>query len=218
MAPKAFHALFGRIGERAKMQFPIHPHMLRHGCGYALCRSRHPGPAGLARPQEHPAHNALHRAGAGQVQRLLAVGPARGRSRSLHPTSRKGRRSWRAASCSTTCRRRRSRDGPAASPPIQNVSGLSQGLAGHLAAGWRRGVVALGINGTTHQSRHWLDGSKIIVAARLWPDPVSLVSAKNLSLSFEKRPPRCSTSWATLSQLKLRTLLRLFFFFDVVRG
>ena len=35
MTPKAFHALFGRIGARAKMQFPIHPHMLRHGCGYA---------------------------------------------------------------------------------------------------------------------------------------------------------------------------------------
>jgi len=28
MTPKAFHALFGRIGARAKMQFPIHPHML----------------------------------------------------------------------------------------------------------------------------------------------------------------------------------------------
>src|SRR5262249_13564088 len=31
MTPKAFHALFGRIGARAKMPFPIHPHMLRHG-------------------------------------------------------------------------------------------------------------------------------------------------------------------------------------------
>jgi integrase len=36
MTPKAFHALFGRIGTRAKMPFPVHPHMLRHGCGYAL--------------------------------------------------------------------------------------------------------------------------------------------------------------------------------------
>ena len=34
MTPKAFHALFGRIGARTKMQFSIHPHMLRHGCGY----------------------------------------------------------------------------------------------------------------------------------------------------------------------------------------
>ena len=36
MTPKAFHALFGRIGGRAKMPFAVHPHMLRHGCGYAL--------------------------------------------------------------------------------------------------------------------------------------------------------------------------------------
>jgi hypothetical protein len=28
MTPKAFHALFGRIGARAKMPFPIPPHML----------------------------------------------------------------------------------------------------------------------------------------------------------------------------------------------
>src|SRR5215468_1722896 len=29
MTPKAFHALCGRIGARAKMPFSIHPHMLR---------------------------------------------------------------------------------------------------------------------------------------------------------------------------------------------
>src|SRR5215510_9081614 len=28
MTPEAFHALFGRIGVRARMPFPIHPHML----------------------------------------------------------------------------------------------------------------------------------------------------------------------------------------------
>jgi integrase len=41
MRPKAFHALFGRIGSRAKMQFPGHPHRLRHGCGYALANAGH---------------------------------------------------------------------------------------------------------------------------------------------------------------------------------
>jgi type 1 fimbriae regulatory protein FimE len=41
MTAKAFHALFGRIGARAKMPFPIHPHMLRHGCGYALANAGH---------------------------------------------------------------------------------------------------------------------------------------------------------------------------------
>jgi integrase len=41
MTPKAFYALFGRIGQRAKMPFPVHPHMLRHGCGYALANAGH---------------------------------------------------------------------------------------------------------------------------------------------------------------------------------
>src|SRR6266699_7288889 len=41
MTPNAFHALFGRIGARAKMPFPIHPHMMRHGCGYALANAGH---------------------------------------------------------------------------------------------------------------------------------------------------------------------------------
>jgi len=41
MTPKGFHALFGRIGVRAKMPFPVHPHMLRHGCGYALANAGH---------------------------------------------------------------------------------------------------------------------------------------------------------------------------------
>jgi integrase len=41
MTPKSFHALFGRIGVWAKMPFPIHPHMLRHACGYALATAGH---------------------------------------------------------------------------------------------------------------------------------------------------------------------------------
>jgi integrase len=41
MTPKAFHALFARIGTWAKMPFPVHPHMLRHGCGYALANAGH---------------------------------------------------------------------------------------------------------------------------------------------------------------------------------
>jgi site-specific recombinase XerC len=30
MSPKSFGTLFARLGERAGMAFPIHPHMLRH--------------------------------------------------------------------------------------------------------------------------------------------------------------------------------------------
>jgi site-specific recombinase XerD len=41
MTPKAFHALFARLGARAKMPFPVHPHMLRHGCGNALANAGH---------------------------------------------------------------------------------------------------------------------------------------------------------------------------------
>ena len=31
--PIGFHRLVQRLGEAAKMPFPIHPHMLRHACG-----------------------------------------------------------------------------------------------------------------------------------------------------------------------------------------
>jgi site-specific recombinase XerD len=41
MTPKGFHQLIQRLGERAGMPFPIHPHMLRHACGYALANAGH---------------------------------------------------------------------------------------------------------------------------------------------------------------------------------
>ena len=41
MTPKSFHGLFARIGERAGLSFPVHPHMLRHGCGFALANAGH---------------------------------------------------------------------------------------------------------------------------------------------------------------------------------
>ena len=31
-----FRKMFARIGERAKMPFPVNPHMLRHACGFKL--------------------------------------------------------------------------------------------------------------------------------------------------------------------------------------
>src|SRR6516225_7141942 len=39
MTPKSFHTLISRLGERADMPFPIHPHMLRHACGFALANA-----------------------------------------------------------------------------------------------------------------------------------------------------------------------------------
>jgi site-specific recombinase XerD len=41
MSAKSFHTLISRLGERARMPFPIHPHMLRHACGYALANAGH---------------------------------------------------------------------------------------------------------------------------------------------------------------------------------
>ena len=41
MTPKSFHTLIARLGERAGMPFPIHPHMLRHACGYKLANDGH---------------------------------------------------------------------------------------------------------------------------------------------------------------------------------
>ena len=38
---KSFHASIARLGERAGMPFPIHPHMLRHACGFALANAGH---------------------------------------------------------------------------------------------------------------------------------------------------------------------------------
>src|SRR5215218_4179124 len=34
-----FQKLIRRIGDRAGFPFPVHPHMLRHGCGFALANS-----------------------------------------------------------------------------------------------------------------------------------------------------------------------------------
>ena len=36
-----FHQLIRRLGEAAKMPFPIHPHMLRHACGFKLANDGH---------------------------------------------------------------------------------------------------------------------------------------------------------------------------------
>jgi site-specific recombinase XerD len=36
MSPVGFRRMMGRLGKAAKMQFPIHPHMLRHTAGFKL--------------------------------------------------------------------------------------------------------------------------------------------------------------------------------------
>lgn len=39
--PDAINRLIKRIGERANFPFPVHAHMIRHGCGYALANAGH---------------------------------------------------------------------------------------------------------------------------------------------------------------------------------
>ena len=41
MSPIGFHRLIQRVGEAAKMPFPIHAHMLRHACGFKLANDGH---------------------------------------------------------------------------------------------------------------------------------------------------------------------------------
>ena len=41
MSPIGFHRLIQRLGETTKMPFRIHPHMLRHACGYKLANDGH---------------------------------------------------------------------------------------------------------------------------------------------------------------------------------
>ena len=51
--------VFGKMitwaGETANFKFRVHPHMLRHACGYALANKGHDTRAlqALPRPQEH---------------------------------------------------------------------------------------------------------------------------------------------------------------------
>ena len=41
MTPSGLRKLLTRIGQAAAFPFPVHPHMLRHACGFALAHERH---------------------------------------------------------------------------------------------------------------------------------------------------------------------------------
>jgi type 1 fimbriae regulatory protein FimB/type 1 fimbriae regulatory protein FimE len=41
MSPVGFRRMVTRLGEAAKMPLPIHPHMLRHACGFKLASEGH---------------------------------------------------------------------------------------------------------------------------------------------------------------------------------
>ena len=41
MSAAGFRKQLAVIGEAAAFPFPVHPHMLRHACGFALAHARH---------------------------------------------------------------------------------------------------------------------------------------------------------------------------------
>ncbi len=41
MTAAGFRKMLARAGEESPIEFPVHPHMLRHGCGYKLANDGH---------------------------------------------------------------------------------------------------------------------------------------------------------------------------------
>ncbi len=41
LTPDTVRKMIARAGEAARLQFPVHPHMLRHACGYKLANDGH---------------------------------------------------------------------------------------------------------------------------------------------------------------------------------
>ena len=84
-----FGRMVERAGEAAGLDFKAHPHMLRHSF---VANKGHDTRALQA--QEHPAHGALYRLGAGPFQGLLALTPRPSASEVLRllSSSRSGRR------------------------------------------------------------------------------------------------------------------------------
>src|SRR5262249_21711147 len=81
-----FARMIERAGKAAQLEFPVHPHMLRHACGFALAnKGRHTKLAGLPRPPLHSAYGTLHRAFARAVRRSAVA---------CHQHSFRSARSW----------------------------------------------------------------------------------------------------------------------------
>ena len=83
ISPIGFYRLVQRLGEAAKMPFPIHPHMLRHACGFKLANDGHDTRAlqHYLGHKKHPAHRSVHRHGTrplqGLLEGLMMTGPAK---------------------------------------------------------------------------------------------------------------------------------------------
>ena len=67
-----FACMLERASEAAGLALKVHPHMLRHACGFALANKGHDTRAlqGLPWATEYPAHGALYRAVAATSSRI----------------------------------------------------------------------------------------------------------------------------------------------------
>ena len=61
-ATGGFRTLVARLGKAAGFDFRVHPHMLRHACGYALANQEHSNlrGAGISRSSQYPTHRQVH--------------------------------------------------------------------------------------------------------------------------------------------------------------
>ena len=82
MSTIGFHHLIQRLGKAAKMPFSLHPHMLRHACGYKLANDGHNTRAlqhYLGTPSDTPSFHPTGSATSGEI-RLAPVAGTAGRN------------------------------------------------------------------------------------------------------------------------------------------
>jgi type 1 fimbriae regulatory protein FimB len=85
MTRQAVNYLVAVIGKRARLAVRVHPHVLRHSCGYALCVGeqglRYALNPRLPGPPEHSTYATLYTHGSGEIREVVALGETAPRSR-----------------------------------------------------------------------------------------------------------------------------------------
>ena len=62
LTPHTVRKIVARAGRQAGIEFPVHPHMLRHATGYQLANERtgHQGDPAILRASKYSAHHTLY--------------------------------------------------------------------------------------------------------------------------------------------------------------
>jgi type 1 fimbriae regulatory protein FimE len=74
MTPAGFRKTLARIGEASQLGFRVHPHMLRHSCGFKLANVGQDTRALQLYLEDRNIQHTVHRAGRRPLQGLLAAG------------------------------------------------------------------------------------------------------------------------------------------------